>query len=264
MLSDVEIEQAGHALFQAEKTREWIKPISNQYPGADITDAYRIALAVRDLKLADGRTVRGHKIGLTSKAMREMAGVAEPDYAFLYDNWFISEGSTIEAAALNHSLAEVEIAFVMGAPLSGPAVNAADVIRATDFILPMIEIVDNRYSDRGSNDLIDSISDGAWCGGVVLGGNPMRLTDVDIRNISASLSINGVVEQTGTARAVMGNPVNSVAWLANKLHEFGVTIQPGDVIMSGSFIRAMPIKPGDTILALFDQLGDVSVSIGKA
>ena len=263
MLSDEQVQEAATSIFQAERTRVWTTPVSERFEHVDIDDAYRIAVAVRDLKIADGRTVKGHKIGLTSKAMREMTGATEPDYGFLYDNWFVPEGSTLEMARLNRPLVEVEIAFVMGTPLSGPSVNAADVIRATDFVLPVLEIVDSRYTARGKNDLVDSISDGAWCGFAVLGGNPAKLTDVDVRNMSASLSINGEIQQTGSARAVMGNPINAVAWLVNKLHEFGVSIQPGDVIMSGSFVRAVPFGPGDTLLALFDQLGEVSVSIGR-
>ena len=262
MLTDDEVREAATALFEAERTRAWAAPISTRYEGADEADAYRIAVAVRDLKLADGRTVRGHKVGLTSKAMRDMIGATEPDYGFLFDDWFVPEGSTIEMARLHRPLVEAEIAFVMAERLSGPSVNAADVIRATDFVLPMLEIVDSRVSGRGTNSLVDSISDGAFCGFVVLGGNPARLTDVDVRSMSASLSIDGEVRQTGSARAVMGNPVNAVAWLANKLHELGVAIQPGDVVMSGSFIRAEALNPGDTVLALFDELGEVSVAIG--
>ncbi len=264
MLSDEQVQEAATALFVAEKTRAWAPPVSTRYEGADVRDAYRIAAAVRDLKLADGRTVRGHKVGLTSKAMRDMIGATEPDYGFLFDDWFIPEGTTIDMSRLHRTLVEAEIAFVMAGPLSGPSVNAADVIRATDFVLPMLEIVDSRASGRGKNALVDSISDGAFCGFVVLGGNPAKLTDVDVRSMSASLSINGEIQQTGSARAVMGNPINAVAWLANKLHDLGESIQPGDVIMSGSFIRAEPLKPGDTVLALFDVLGEVSVSIGPA
>jgi 2-oxo-hept-3-ene-1,7-dioate hydratase/2-keto-4-pentenoate hydratase len=264
VLTEEQIQGAATSIFEAERTRAWVTPVSNQFADADVADAYRIAVAVRNLKIADGRTVKGHKIGLTSKAMREISGATEPDYGFLYDNWFLPEGSTIEMSRLNRPLVEVELAFVMRSVLSGPSVNAADVIRATDFVLPMLEIVDSRYNAKSRNALIDSISDGAWCGFAVLGGNPAKLTDVDVRSMSASLSINGEIQQTGSARAVMGNPINAVAWLANKLHEFEVTIQPGDVIMSGSFVRAVPFGAGDTLLALFDELGEVSLSVARA
>jgi 2-oxo-hept-3-ene-1,7-dioate hydratase/2-keto-4-pentenoate hydratase len=151
----------------------------------------------------------------------------------------------------------------MGQELKGPSINAADVIRATDFILPALEIVDSRYKGRGNNLLVDSISDAATCGFVVLGGNPVKLTDVDVRRLSASLSINGQVMESGTASAVMGNPINAVVWLANKLHEFGVAMQPGDVILSGSFVKAIPFGAGDTIVALYDQLGEITLRVGE-
>ena len=116
------------------------------------------------------------------------------------------------------------------------------MIRATDFVLPCIEVVDNRQQGRGPNLLVDSIADAASCGLVVLGGCPVRLTDVDIRRIGASLAINGIIEESGVASAVMGNPINAVAWLANKLHEFGVATEAGHVILSGSFIKAVPFE----------------------
>jgi len=155
-LSEAEVQEAAEALFDAEKTRAWAVPVSTRYEGADVGDAYRIAAAVRDLKVADGRTVRGHKVGLTSKAMREVSGATEPDYGFLFDDWFIPEGSTVAMSRLHRPLVEAEIAFVMAGQLSGPSVNAADVIRATDFVLPMLEIVDSRVNARGKNGLVDA------------------------------------------------------------------------------------------------------------
>jgi 2-keto-4-pentenoate hydratase len=261
MLSNDEIKEAAHALWRAEQTRDWTEPVSNRYPNADVADAYRIGLAVRDLKVSAGRSVKGHKIGLTSKAMRSLTGATEPDYGFIFDNWFELEGSSVERSAMNRPLVEVELAFVMGQELKGPSINAADVIRATDFILPALEIVDGRYKGRGNNMLVDSVSDAATCGFVVLGGNPVKLTDVDVRRLSASLSINGQIMESGSASAVMGNPINAVVWLANKLHEFGVAMQPGDVILSGSFVKAIPFDAGDTILALYDQLGEVTLRV---
>jgi 2-keto-4-pentenoate hydratase len=261
MLNDQQIQQAADSLWQAELTREWTEPLSVRFPEADVADAYRVGLAVRDLKLAAGRTVKGHKIGLTSKAMRDMFSATEPDYGFIFDNWFQLEGSSVQRSAMNRPLVEVELAFVMGQELKGPSINAADVIRATDFILPALEIVDGRYKGRGNNMLVDSISDAATCGFVVLGGNPVKLTDVDVRRLSASLSINGQIMESGSASAVMGNPINAVVWLANKLHEFGVAMQPGDVILSGSFVKAIPFEVGDTILALYDQLGEVTLRV---
>ena len=263
MLTDQQIQQAADSLWQAEQTREWAEPLSIRFPDADVADAYRVGLAVRDLKLAAGRTVKGHKIGLTSKAMRDMFSATEPDYGFIFDNWFELEAASVSRASMNRPLVEVELAFVMGRELKGPSINAADVIRATDFVLPALEIVDGRYKGRGNNMLVDSVSDAATCGFVVLGGNPVKLTDVDVRRLSASLSINGQIMESGSASAVMGNPINAVVWLANKLHEFGVAMQPGDVILSGSFVKAIPFDAGDTILALYDQLGEVTLRVGE-
>ena len=206
--------------------------------------------------------MKGHKVGLTSKAMRTLTGASEPDYGFMFDNWFVPEGSRVSRSKMNRPLVEVELAFVLKGPLRGPSVNAADVIRATDFVLPALEIVDSRYNGRGKKMLVDSISDAAACGLVVLGGRPMTLTDIDVRRVSASLLINGDTMESGSAQAVMGNPINAVAWLANKLHEFGVSMEPGNVILSGSFIKAIPFEAGDSIVALFDQLGEVTLMVG--
>ena len=258
MLSTVQIAAAAAALHQAELDNAPITPISQTYPDADIADAYAISAGVTALKVANGRIVKGHKIGLTSKAMRSLTGATEPDYGTMFDNWFVGEGAVIDRTNMNRPLVEVELAFVLKHAISGPGVNIADVIRAVDFVLPAIEIVDTRQKGRGPNGLVDSISDAAACGMVVLGGLPRKLTDIDVRRIGASLSINGVIEESGVASAVMGNPLNAVAWLINKLHEFGVAPEAGHVILSGSFIKAIPFEPGDSVVAQYDTLGEVT------
>jgi 2-oxo-hept-3-ene-1,7-dioate hydratase len=256
MLTNDHVAAAAAALFQAEADNAPITPISEQYPDADIEDAYRISTAVTELKLKAGRIVKGHKIGLTSKAMRSLTGATEPDYGTMFDDWFLLEGSKVPRSTMNRPLVEVELAFVLREDLPGPGVNAADVIRATDFVLPCIEIVDTRQKGRGPTPLVDSVADAAACGRVILGGRPARLTDLDVRRVGATLSINGSVEESGVAGAVMGNPINAVAWLANKLHDYGVTPEAGHVILSGSFIKQV----GDTVVALFDPLGEVTFS----
>jgi 2-oxo-hept-3-ene-1,7-dioate hydratase len=257
-LSDADVAAAARALYQAELDWVPIEPISQAYPDADVDDAYRISQAVTDLKVADGRIVKGHKIGLTSKAMRTLTGATEPDYGTLFDDWFLLEGAVVPRSKMNRPLVEVELSFVLNAPLHGPGVTAADVIRATDFVLPTIEIVDTRQKGRGPKPLLDSIADAAACGFVILGANPVSLREIDIRSVGASLAINGDIEESGVARAVMGNPINAVAWLANKLHEYGVTPQPGHVVLSGSFIKAIPFNTGDSVEALFTDLGEVT------
>lgn len=261
MLTEAEVTAIANGIWRAEQTGVLTKAPSVLHPEVTVDDGYAIAMAVRDLKLAAGRKVKGHKIGLTSKAMRDMTGAKEPDYGFIYDDWFVMEGSVVQRAKMNQPLVEVELAFVMNEELVGPSVHVADVIRATDFILPALEIVDFRYEKPGVNPLVDSIADTAWCGGLVLGANPMKLTDVDVRRIGASLSINGEIVESGTSSAVMANPINAVAWLANTLAQFGTSLKPGDVILSGSFIKAVPFDAGDSLVALFDQLGEVTLRV---
>jgi 2-oxo-hept-3-ene-1,7-dioate hydratase len=257
MLSEAQVNEVAVALYKAEVDAEPIPSISLTYPEADVETAYRISSAVTALKVKAGRIVKGHKIGLTSKAMRGALGATEPDYGTIFDDWFVLDGGAFELRNQSR-LVEVETAFVMREALTGPGVTVADVIRATDFVMPAIEIVGMRQTGRGTKMLVDSISDAAACAGLVLGGRPMRLTDIDIRHVGATLSINGVIEESGVNSAVMGNPVNAVTWLANKLHGYGVSIEAGHVVLPGSFLRAVPIKSGDNVVAQFDTLGDVS------
>lgn len=258
MLTEEQRRAAADALLEAEETGTPIEPISAVHPESDIEDAYRVSMLVTEAKVARGRLVKGHKIGLTSKAMQRLVGSTEPDFGTLFDDWFVDEGTTLPMAQFNRPLVEVELAFVLGAQLAGPGVTTADVIRATDFVLPSIEIVDTRYNGRGTNLLVDSISDAAMCGRIILGACPRRLTEIDVRTVGASLVKNGEIEESGVSAAVTGSPVNAVAWLANKLAEFDVAMEPGNVILSGSFVKAIPFAAGDTITASFTGMGDVS------
>ena len=253
--------EAAQALVEAEKTRVWTKPLTVKYEKADIEDAYAVGQMVTDMKVASGRVIKGHKVGLTSKAMRSLTGATEPDYGTIFDNWFLDEGSQVSMSRMNRPLVEIELVFVLKEPLGGPDVNAVDVIRATDFVLPAVEVVDNRYTGRGKQGVIDSISDAASCGFVMVGGNPVNLTDIDIRHVSGALYKNGEIEESGMASAVMGNPINSMAWLARKLHEFGVVMQPGHSILSGSFIKAHRIKAGESFVSDFGPLGQISFGV---
>lgn len=258
-LTDAQVADVAVALYEAELNWAPIEAVSAQFPDADIEDAYRISQAVTDLKVAAGRQIKGLKIGLTSKAMRSLSGATEPDYGTLFDNWFILEGDTVPRSKMNHPLAEVELAFVLKRALRGPGINVADVIAATDFVVPSIEIVDTRQHRGGTRMLVNSIADAAACGFVILGANPFKLSDIDVRNVGATLSINGDIEESGMARAVMGNPINAVTWLINKLSDYGVAAEAGHTILSGSFIKAIPFKTGDNVEALFNLgLGEVS------
>jgi 2-oxo-hept-3-ene-1,7-dioate hydratase/2-keto-4-pentenoate hydratase len=245
-------------LIEAYQTRKALPLLTHSYPQIGMDDAYAIQKAFVDHRLTQGRTVRGYKVGLTSKAMQEMSGAAEPDFSAMTDDLFLPEDTPLEASRFFRPLIEIEIAFVMKSALKGPGILPVDVLRATDFVLPSIEVVDFRVGPAPGMTVIDTVADLAACGAAVLGANPCRLEDLDLRRVLGQMIINGKVEQEGYASAVLGNPVTAVAWLANKLGEFGITFEAGQTILTGSFVRAMPVKAGDEVVARFDSgLGDV-------
>ncbi len=260
-LDDATRTEIADALRNAHRTGTPIPRLTAAYPDMDVEDAYRVQEIFIARRLSEGATVKGYKVGLTSKAMQEMSGATEPDFSVMTDDMFLPESTPIERASLIRPLVEMEIAFVIGSELVGPGVLPADVIRATDFVLPAIEIVDFRVEVGPGFGIVDTIADLAACGAAVLGANPRRLDQIDIRRVRGSMSKNGSVEQEGEASAVLGNPVTAVAWLANKLAGFGIAFSPGDVILTGSFVKAIPVQAGDEIVCEFDQgLGRVDIS----
>lgn len=247
---------------QTYVTRKPLPLLTKTYPDIELEDSYRIQEEFIKMRVAEGRSVRGYKVGLTSKAMQEMSGATEPDFSTMTDDLFMPEDTPLDSKQFFFPMIEIEIAFVMKEALPSSGVLPVDVIRATDFVLPAIEIVDFRVGPDMGLTIVDTVADLAACGGAVLGGSPRRLEDLDIRRVQGDMIINGKVEQSGFASAVLGNPVTSVAWLANKLGEFGIEFQPGDTILTGSFVRAMPVKAGDEIIAKFDSdLGEVKTML---
>lgn len=260
MLSEETRRDIADQILDCYLNQKQIPLLTETYPDIEIEDSYRIQEYVIEARKADGCEIKGYKVGLTSKAMQELAGTDEPDFSAMLDDMFIPESSVLKMSDWCDPLVEVEIAFVMKAALQGPNVVAADVIKATDYVLPAIELVDFRVNRVPGLGLRDTVADLAAVGGVILGSNTARLEDIDIRNIKGDLLINGETRQSGMSSAVLGDPVESIAWLANKLHEFGVSFGPGDVILSGSFVRAEPVKGGDKVIARFDNgFGDVCV-----
>jgi 2-keto-4-pentenoate hydratase len=258
MLSPDVLDAAAQALWDADASKQAIAPLTESYPDIDVVDAYEIQLRNIRRRLDDGALVRGHKVGLSAKAMQQMLGVHEPDYGHLLADMFVDEGSAVPMGRFCQPRAEIEVAFVLGARLAGPGVTVADVVRATDYVLPSIEIVDSRVTDWKIR-IQDTIADNASSAALVLGGRPTRLHDVDPALIGATLRKNGEIVETGCSGAVLGNPVIAVAWLANKVAAFGVALEPGHVIMPGSCTRMVPVGAGDHIRADFDVLGHVSV-----
>ncbi|MBI2710136.1 MAG: fumarylacetoacetate hydrolase family protein [Actinobacteria bacterium] len=252
-----DLQAAADALARAQAERAPIAPLTETFADLDVTAAYEIQLEGISRRLAGGDTVEGHKVGLSAKAMQRMLGVHEPDYGHLLASMFLHESDAVAVERFCQPRVEIEVAFVLGRPLVGPGVTVADVIRATEFVLPSLEIVDSRIADWRIA-LPDTIADNASSGAVVLGGSPTRLTDVDVRLIGATLRSNGELRETGASGAVLGNPAVAVAWLANKVAAFGVALEAGHVIMPGSCTRMIPVAPGDAVTAEFDRLGAVS------
>ena len=261
MLTNEIREKIAGDIYRCFREKSQIPLLNPRFPEIEMEDAYRIQEHVVQQFIADGHRVKGYKIGLTSKPMQELANSTEPDYAAMLDDMFLPEAGESPRAHWQQPLVEIEMAFVMKERLEGPGANVAEVIRATDFVLPAIEIVDFRVAYGPGMDVRDTIADLAAVGGVILGGNPIDLRDIDIRDINGSLLINGEEREKGNSIEVLGNPLTAVAWLANKLSQFGVAFEPGDVILSGSFLRALPVAAGDDIVARFDNgFGDVTFS----
>ncbi|MEP6721436.1 MAG: 2-oxo-hept-4-ene-1,7-dioate hydratase [Variovorax sp.] len=263
------LEKAAERLEEAERTRVACRQFSLDYPDMTIDDAYAIQHAWMQLKLRNGRSVKGHKIGLTSKAMQRAVNIAEPDYGTLLDDMFYRDGAVIPSERFLQLKIEAELAFVLAKPLSGPDCTLFDVLDATAYVTPALEILDARIQridpeTRRTRNVFDTISDNAANAALVLGGRPFKpaVSDADMRRIGAIVSRNGEVEETGLAAGVLNHPGYGVAWLANRLHRFGVTLQPGQVILAGSFIRPIEVSKGDTIVADYGEFGTVSCYFG--
>ncbi len=263
MLNEDTIRQIAARLDEAEKTRQQIRQVSLDHPDITIEDAYAVQRTWVDMKVAEGRVVKGHKIGLTSRAMQQSSNINEPDYGTLLDDMFFQDGGVIPNDRFIVPRVEVELAFILGKPLRGPNVTLFDVYDAVEYVVPALEIIDARSQsidpESGrTRKVFDTISDNAANAGVVMGGRPARIGDFDWRWVSAIMSRNAVIEETGVAAGVLNHPVNGVVWLANKLAPYGVTLEAGQVILGGSFTRPVPARSGDTFHVDYGPMGVVS------
>ncbi|MBV5291353.1 MAG: 2-oxo-hepta-3-ene-1,7-dioic acid hydratase [Curvibacter lanceolatus] len=263
MLPPTTLEALAQELYHARKARTPLRHFSARHPGMTIADGYAIQREWVKLEQADGRRIKGRKIGLTSRAMQMASQITEPDYAPLMDDMFFDNGTDIPAARFIAPRVEVELAFILGKPLKGPEVTLFEVLSATDYVVPAIEIIDARIEQfdrdtRAPRKVFDTISDFAANAGVVLGGRPVKPLDVDLRWVGALLHKNGVIEETGLAAAVLNHPATGVAWLANKIAPHGEQLNAGDVVLAGSFTRPTPAKAGDAFHADYGPLGSVS------
>jgi 2-oxo-hept-3-ene-1,7-dioate hydratase len=263
MLPPDTIAQLARELRDARKSRTQVRHFSTRFPEMNVDDGYAVQRAWVALEVADGRTIKGRKIGLTSRAMQQSSQIDEPDFAPLMDDMFFDQGGDIEASRFIAPRIEVELAFVLGKPLKGPGVTLFDVLSATEYVTPAIEIIDARIEQfdrdtRAMRKVCDTISDFAANAGIVLGGRPVRPHDVDLRWVGALLYKNGVIEETGLAAGVLNHPATGVAWLANKIARYDEQLAVGDVVLAGSFTRPTPAKAGDTLHADYGPLGSVS------
>lgn len=258
MLTDDERRAAAKAILAAETSRVPMVQPSKLWPEMELEDAYRIQALWADARIEAGAKVVGHKIGLTSRAMQLASKMTEPDYGRILDDALFNDGARIPAATFIKPRLEVELAFVMGEDLEGPGTHVHDVLRATEYVVPALEIID--YRTEVPRAITDTIADNAAFGAIVLGGRPVRPMDVDLRRVGAILSQNGVIEDTGLAAAIMGHPAAGVAWLVNKLAAVGGGLKKGHIVLGGSFTRPVDIKAGDVIQADYGDLGAIGVS----
>ncbi|ABQ70653.1 2-oxo-hepta-3-ene-1,7-dioic acid hydratase [Rhizorhabdus wittichii RW1] len=258
------IEACAEQLDAAERGRSQIGQFSLAYPEMTIEDGYAIQRAWVRRKLAAGRTLIGHKIGLTSRAMQRSSNITEPDYGALLDDMLFEDGGDIPADRFIEPRVEVELAFILGKRLEGPGCTIFDVLDATDYVVPAIEIIDARIeridpATGVTRKVFDTISDNAANAGLVLGSRPARPDAVDLRWIAALIHRNGVIEDSGVAAAVLGHPAKGPAWLANKLAPHGEALEAGEIILGGSFTAPVFARPGDGFHVDFGGMGSISV-----
>lgn len=259
-----QIEDLAAQLDAAEREQRQIGQLSARDPTFTVGDAYAVQQAWVGLKLARGGRIKGHKIGLTSRAMQRAAQVDEPDHGVLLENMFYADGDTLPAARFIVPRVEVELAFVLRRDLAGPDCSLTDVLEATAYVMPALEIIDARIERLDATSgrprtVLDTIADNAANAAVVLGGRPVRPLDIDLRWAAAVLYRNAVIEDTGVAAAVLNHPANGPAWLARKLHPYGAGLQAGQIVLGGSFTSPIDARPGDAFHADFGPLGAISV-----
>jgi 2-oxo-hept-3-ene-1,7-dioate hydratase len=261
-LSRTDIAALAAELDLAERERKQIRQLSLRFPDMTFDDGYAVQQAWVDLKLAAGRSVIGHKIGLTSRAMQRAANITEPDHGVLLDDMLFHTGDDLAFDRYIVPRVEVELAFVLKRPLSGANVSHDDVLDATDYVVPALEIIDARI-DRvdaatgATRTVIDTISDNAANAAIILGDARAAPDAFDWRWACAVLHVNDGIEESGVAAAVLGHPAMGVAWLARKLAAQGVALEAGEIVLGGSFTAPIPIAKGDVIHADYGPLGAI-------
>ncbi|MDZ7878613.1 MAG: 2-oxo-hepta-3-ene-1,7-dioic acid hydratase [Saprospiraceae bacterium] len=253
-------QQEAFLLYQAEKQRQQISATTTRYPDMTIEDAYAIQKAGIDIKIKEGRTLAGYKIGLTSRTMQRSMNISEPDSGILLDDMVFEEGSELVTADFLDPRIEVELAFVLHTPLTGQNVSIFDVLNATDYVIPSVELIAARSfrvhpETKYVRTVRDTISDNAANAGIIVGGRAVKPDAVDLRWVGAMLYKNGVLEETGLAAGVLNHPAKGIAWLAQRYAAQGIPLEAGKLILSGSFTPPIVAKAGDTFHVDFGNLG---------
>ncbi|MEU8802426.1 2-oxo-hept-4-ene-1,7-dioate hydratase [Spirillospora sp. NPDC048819] len=267
MLSERTVAKLAEDLESAESARRPIRHFTRTHPDMTIEDGYAVQAAWVKRKVAHGAVVRGHKVGLTSRVMQEGAGIDEPDYGVLLDHMFFTDGATLPTSRYIAPRVEVELCFVTNRALRGPNCTIFDVLDATDYVVPALEIIDTRFHrfDPDTNaprKIADTIADNAANCAVVIGGRPARPLETDLRWVSAVMYRNETIVESGVAAAVLNHPANSVAWLANRLAAHADHIAAGEIVLAGSFTRSVPVASGETYLCDYGPFGTITCRFG--
>lgn len=265
MLNSDQIQKAADDLYTAESSRKQIDPLTLTHPDMDMEDAYAIQSSWVKRKIEDGRKVVGYKIGLTSRVMQRVMNIETPDYGVLLDDMVFPDGGDIKTADFTDPQIEVELAFVLKDRLFGENVTVEEVMAATDYIIPAFELIAARshrvHPETGyTRKVFDTIADNAANAGIIMGGRKVKPGDVDLRWCGSIVKVNGVVEQTGLAAAVLDHPANGICWIAKRFAAHGIALEPGQVLLSGSFTAPMKVKAGDTVVGDYGELGSISVN----
>ncbi|MBX3092918.1 MAG: 2-keto-4-pentenoate hydratase [Cryobacterium sp.] len=257
-MNDDEISRFANQLLEAYDTRAPIPPITDEAPNASVNDAYAVQLSQVERWLEQGRRISGFKVGLTSRAMQRQLGVDSPDFGHLFDDMVLDGAAPIPLDWFIAPRIEPEISFVLGSDLVGPGLVMTDLLRAIDYAIASVEIIDSRIADWRIG-LVDTIADNASSGALVLGSRAIAVNDIDLALVGNTLSRNGDIVTTGAGAAVLGHPLNGALFLANTLGSLGRALPAGSIVMAGALSASVPIAPGDTFVARFSSLGDLTV-----
>lgn len=259
MVQKININHVAEELYKAEKTRMPVEPLTDRFSAVTLEEAYNVQLVNVNRRINQGERIIGKNIDLTSEAMQRFLGVHEPDYGHIFNTMFLLKNE-LSMSQVIQPKAEGEIAFLMREDIMGPGVTPLDVMRATDYVIPAIEIIDSRIKEWKIK-IQDTVADNASSAFILVGSRALSLNEIDLLSTGMVFSKNGSIVATGASAAVMGNPVNAVTWLVNNLAEYNVSVKKGEIVLSGSITAAVDIKKGDVIDVTFDRLGPVRVKV---